>query len=259
MGWLPLVALSSHFSMVGFALSTETPAAMAADAHVYLQQCTPTELADSKLVCVVRDATGAELWFGLTVNAAGEAEMAALNPAFAGKGSAKIVVDGDVSPADFKPFENRIQARVGRDEIPLILDLADPGEAGHFTPGAAVTVDITAFADDISLHETEAAYYASQSDQKISFASNHFIPSGMFGDEGAAKVPTAHALFAGQIVESELRRNEKGKRSYWRFLVRTLDGVLVNVVADPADVKAAPKVGGYLAGSFWMSARLSKS
>ena len=244
--------------MVGFALNVENPEAMGADAAAYTDRCEPTALDDQNIACVVRDGSGSELWLGLKKTPAGEAELTTLNPAFAGDARVALVIDGDVSPAEWKPFEMRVQAHFAGDEIPLILDLADPREATRFAPGATVNADITAFADEIGLFETEAAYFASQKDHKINLAANHFIPAGMFSADGAAKVPTAHALFAGKILKSALRRNDKGRASYWWFLVETLDGVGLNVVADPAQVKTAPQAGSILAGSFWMSARLAK-
>lgn len=253
-----LAAMASHFSMVGFELDLTNEAAAGAAAAAYVQQCELSRLRDQDHVCVVRDATGAELWIGLRKTGQEEMELVTLNPAFAGEGKAAVTVDGDVSPAAWKAFEVRVQGRISADEIPLILDLADPREAPRFTRGAVLNLDITAFADKISVHDSEAAYYASQTGDGMKFASTHFIPSGMFADEGAAAEPAAHALFAGKILKTELRRNEKGAGEYRWFLVQTIGDALVNVVADPETLKATPKVGGYLAGSFWLSARLSK-
>jgi hypothetical protein len=255
---IALAAIASHFSMVGFPVDVRNAEALSANMIAYAQQCEPSQLQGDDYLCIVRDKSGAELWLGLRKNASGAFDLWTANPAFDGEGKVDVVVDGDVSPAEWRPFEIRVQARFGGEQVPLILDLANPREAARFSSKAALALNITAFADEISFHDSEAAYYASQADREIKFASNHFIPSGMFAEGAEAKdKPSAHALFAGKILKIELRQNDKGKGKYWWFLVETMDQAILNVVADPEAVKATPKAGGYLAGSFWMSARLA--
>ncbi len=257
--WLALAAAVSHFSMVGFPVSTSDAATMGADVEVYARSCELTPLQGSNLLCVIEDKSGAELWVGFKGTSRDNLELFTFNPSLSGEGRTEIVVDGDVSPADWRPFEIRIQARFADDETPLILDLADPREAVRFAPKSRLVADITAFADEIAFHDSEAAYYAGQKDREIKFAANHFIPSGMFADgSGASKEPSAHALFAGKIKKMELRSNETGKAKYWWFLVETYDGAVFNVVADPSQVRSTPKIGGLLDGSFWLSARVAK-
>lgn len=253
-----LLGMASHFSMVGFVLREGSAATMGEDVSAYVQLCDPIQLAGNDYLCVVRYKSGAELWVGLKRTNDETVEITTVNPALAGEGVMKVVVDGDVSDAEWRPFEIAVQAHFGEYEVPLVFDLADPREADRFSPGAPVTIDLTAFADEISVHESEATYHQSQDGREVKFASNHFIPSGMFADGTESKRPTAHAIFAGRILKSELRQNETGKGRYWWFLVETMDKAIVNVLADPETVLVTPKVGGYLSGSFWLSARLSK-
>ena len=257
--WFLAALGASHFAMVGFPLDTSGEQAFSSDLSRYIQVCTPEQLSPDKLVCVISDKSGAELWIGLTKKGEGAVQLETANPAFIGSGSTKIFVTADASDPDWLPYEHRVQAQFATGEAPIILDLADPREAAQFVPDARLDVDITAFADELSNYESEAAYYDSQKIEKIKFASNHFIPSGMF-NEGLdeKKFPTAHALLAGSVLRAERRQNVVGKGSYWWALVETFDGAKINVVVDAEALKSEPKVGSILSGSFWLSAPLAK-
>jgi hypothetical protein len=252
--WWVLAAVS-HFSMIGFAVDSRNPETFADDLIKYAETCEPLLLQADHRICVISDRSGAEIWVGLDAKA-GQFEAQTFNPALRGKGRTQVIVDGDVSAAQWKPFEITIQAEFAEAKTPLIFELADPREASAFLPKAKLEVDLTGFADEVEIFESETAYYASQQTKEVKFASNHFIPSGMFKESEADKTPTPHALFAGTILDSELRQNERGKAQYWWVLVRTYDGAVVNVVADPAMVKSRPPKGGILSGSFWLSGRL---
>ncbi len=260
--WWLVAAGVSHFSMVGFPVDITSAQTAGADFEHYVQLCNPEPLSKEGLLCVVKDHSGAELWVSLLDKGEGPVELNTANPAFSGRGKTKIVVTADASPPEWKPYEVRIQAQFASGEAPLILDLADPREASRFIAGAKLEVDVTAFADEIALHDSEQVYYASQKDVKVKFASNHFIPSGMFStgsdQSGQPQYSTAHALFAGKILEAELRNNATGGGKFWWVLVQTFDGATFNVVADPIAVKTAPRIGGILSGSFWLSARLAE-
>ena len=260
MGWVSLALLATHFSMVGFAVDGKNAESMGADLGRYAERCQPVRLDGDDYLCIVRDSSGAEIWIGSKKLADDRMSVVTVNPALQGEGRTDVVVAGDVSDAQWKPFEVAVQVRFGEDEVPLVIDLADPREAASFAPGAKLSVDLTAFADALTLHDSEAAYLASQDDREIKLAPAYFIPSGMFGsgDEPPAR-PTAHALFAGRIVRSELRRNLVGNGGYWWMLVETYGGALVNVVADPETVTGSPKAGGHIEGQFWISGRLRKS
>jgi len=258
--WWLVAAGVSHFSMVGFPIDMTSAQTAGAGFQSYAQKCDPVPLEKNSLLCVVKDKSGAELWVGLVNKGEGAVELSTANPALRGKGKTKIVVTADASPPEWKPYEVRIQAQFASGEAPIILELADPREAHRFVPDAKLDIDVTAFADEIALHESEDTYYGSQKDEKVKFASNHFIPSGMFStgsdQNSQPQYPTAHALLAGKILEAELRTNAAGGGQFWWMLIHTFDGATFNVVADPTQVKTSPKAGGFVSGSFWLSARL---
>ncbi len=123
-------------------------------------------------------------------------------------------------------------------------------------PGV-VDAQITAFAHELACHESEAAYYASQGDDKPKFSSQSFIPTGLFGAGGGkAEVPEAHANFAGHVVEAATYKNALTGLPFFWALVDTV-GARFDVVVDPDLLTTVPVVGNVVAGSFWLSGRLT--
>ena len=115
---------------------------------------------------------------------------------------------------------------------------------------------IAAFAHELSLFPSVEAYETAQTGD-IKFASQSFIPSGLFSPAGEkTEPPEAHAIFTGHIRKVEERTNELTNKGFWWALVESLGGVF-DVVIDPELVEDTPQVGGVLSGAFWLSGRLS--
>jgi hypothetical protein len=252
----------NHFSQAGFELKATDAAAMSQSIQPYAEACVPEVLAGADSICLVHDASGAELWIGLKKLENGQLEFASLNPAFAGEGRAKAKIVGEVSDPEWKPYEIAVSASLAGDEVPFVFDLADPRQAAQATPGKAVAVSLTGFSFDARVFTNEKAYYQAQKKDgaKIAFAVNHFIPSGMFnadmGGMADAGRPTAYADFAGTVLKSGLRTNGAGRGRFWWVLVRTYGDYTIDVVFDPAQVKLAPTPGTVVSGRFWLSGRL---
>lgn len=252
----------SHFSQVGFTVQSTDAEAMSRSIEPLAERCVPETLAGADLVCLVRDPSGAELWIGLRKQSNGQAELSSLNPGFAGEGRAKARIVADASDPGLKPFEIAVSATLAGDEIPFVFDLADPRQAAQATPGKAVAVSLTGFSFDVQIFKDQKSYYAAQKKggAGVTFASNHFIPSGAFTPEmgGMAKEdrPTPYADFAGTVVKSQLRTNAAGRGSFWWALVRTYGDCTIDIVFDPHQVKLAPAPGTVVSGRFWLSGRL---
>lgn len=253
----------SHFSMVGFALDVRGETRMMKSAGAYLANCPLTELTPSDSICLVRDRSGGELRLALR-KTSGRSDLIALNPGFDGESRVEVEIDADASDPDWKPFEVAMSARFAGEETPLVFDLADPTDAARLKPGAKVTMEIAAFSYEPAVYPDEAAYAKAQTatGAKVQFASNFFIPTGMFLasvggaiPEGSSR-PTAYADFAGAVLKSELRTNSVGKGHFWWALVRTYGGATVDVVIDPKTIHNEPKAGSIVTGRFWLSARL---
>jgi hypothetical protein len=257
----------SHFTMIGFAVSLKDEAALSRTAMQYLQSCRPTNLTPSDIVCVTKDASGAELRISLRKDASGRAEFITMNPAFSGQGETKLDIQADVSDPDYKPFETTVSARFAGEQTPIVLDVADPEQAGAFAPGKTATVDIAGFSFNVAFFADEKAFYKAQEEQgvKAVLAANYFIPSGLFFEHvgGAmpddAKHPVAYADLAGTIVQCATKTNSSGPGSFWWALIKSYDGMTLDVVLDPAELHEDPKPGEIITGRFWLSARLAGS
>lgn len=262
---MPLEA--SHFSMVGFSIDLHDGASMQSSMEPFLSKCAITSLSAVDSVCVVKDASGGELWVSLRKTADGKTELVTMNPAFNGNGRMVVDVDADVSDPSYKPFEVAISAHFHGDRTPIVLDLADPTEAPAWKPGSQMTIDVTAFSFAPEVFPDEAAYYASQnaSGSNIRFASTFFVPTGSFYEkvggalpDGATR-PIAYAEFAGKVLKSEFRKNTEGGQSFWWAEVSTYDSATFDVVMDPTTIHRDPVIGSIVAGRFWLSARLAPS
>lgn len=252
---------ASHFSMVGFMVDIRDGAGVTQAMRRHMADCAPADLPPPNLVCRVKDPSGGELTIGLTRGEGGQAEFVTLNPGFTGEGRTQVEITADVSAPEWKPFEVTISARFAGEETPLVFDLADPAQAELFKPGAKTAVDIAAFGFQPSLYADEAAFARSQGKAKVRFASNAFVPTGLFAEAQGGTLtkdgrPTAYADFAGKVLKAELRVNKAGSGRFWWALVETYGGATVDVVMDPRTVHGDLRPGAILAGRFWLSARL---
>lgn len=242
---------ASHFSMVGYDLDASSIEAFQTELVEITDRCEIVVLDDRHTLCRIADAQGGEIYLGLVSDGPGFSLHTA-NPAFTGSSRMPVRYQATVSEAQWEPFEYALSVTVSDLDIPVLIDLADPREIGEFTEGQALMLDVTAFTYNPQLYVDENAYYEAQKEggEETVFASNHFIPSGLFGEK-----PQAYAMFAGEILQAELKTTSMGT-SYWTTLVKTLDDVTINVVFDDISTKEPPQVGQLLAGEFWLSAHI---
>ncbi len=251
----------SHFSMVGFDFPTQSAAASGPWARKFLETCKVVTLDPNDLVCVVSDTSGGELRIALRKTGQ-TASIITMNPGFVGEGRTKVDIVAPNSDPDYAPFEVGVAARFAGEQTPLVVDLADPSQAAAAKPGQTVTFDIAAFSFQPDIFPDEAAFYAAQGKAKVRLAAGFFIPSGMVFEKvggampDAAKRPVAYADFAGKVLKVGQRANAAAGGRFWWMLVQTYGGATIDVVMDPATVKAEPKVGSIVTGRFWLSARV---
>jgi hypothetical protein len=202
--------------------------------------------------------SGAEVWLQVDL----DDNLVGMSPHFSGESLVRVgltarvnrpggsALDGAfhgwAAPADDNPESGCYPFVFDAPEFQLHHNLQVPGTA---------EVQVAAFAHEVSLFASPEAHAASQTGE-VRFASQSFIPSGIFSPAGErTEPPDAHAIFTGHILKTASRKNElTGNRFCWA-LVETLGGVF-DVVIDPELIKAAPKVGGVLSGAFWLSGRL---
>ncbi|GAA2401953.1 hypothetical protein GCM10010420_31300 [Streptomyces glaucosporus] len=151
----------------------------------------------------------------------------------------------------------------GRTLCPLPVALTDRAELralGRGPGGAPVEgrLRLSALAERIGLHADAAAYDAARDGRTPGLAPDFLIPSGLFRPEGAGRdwAPTAHALFAGEVVAAERVRNETGGGVFHRLRVRTAGGIEVDVAAAGARLPRDPAPGQWVEGTFFMTGSL---
>ncbi|MDA1185051.1 MAG: hypothetical protein O2930_10465 [Acidobacteria bacterium] len=203
--------------------------------------------------------SGEELW--LQVKSNGDAM--GLNPHFTGKSSVRTAVEARITrethtPLDgtFLAWANPPEGALTGGDYPFAFDCPDADTFGRLSLPAVVDVQIAAFAQNVTVFQTEALFAASQAAEGMEFEPRSFIPSGLISPEGhPVNPPEPHALFVGGVLEAEERRNTATGVAFWWALVETVGGTF-DVVIDPALLTAPPQVGNVLSGWFWLSGRL---
>ena len=197
---------------------------------------------------------GIELWVQLN---RGD-EIIGLHPHFRGKSRMRCGVvneikrpDGTVLDAGYYAWANPNEDNFEDGDFPFVFDvpnyqLQEPGL------GTVVVVQVAAFAHELESYSSVAEYERSQT-QSPAFASQSFIPSGLFTPEGGDTAPPqAYAIFTGHVVESSLITNPETASEFCWAHVETLGGQ-VDVIADPVLLNDMPVTGGVVKGSFWLS------
>ncbi|MCR6487854.1 hypothetical protein M8542_34010 [Amycolatopsis sp. OK19-0408] len=142
---------------------------------------------------------------------------------------------------------------------PVAVELEDRAVLAH-SGGRLESGSLTlaALAEDVTVHADAEAYFAAQDDDKPKFAADHFIPSGTFavGQPKPGWTPTAHALFAGEVVEAETPVNTVTGTAFHRIRVRTIAAIEVDVAIATTDVERPPARGNVVAGTFFLTGRL---
>ena len=245
----------THFSMVGFPINLGDEAKFNATIDRLTGECELFELDEDDRLCLTQNEQGGQFWIGLRESKEGW-ELRTANPAFVGESRFPVIATGTQSEPSWEPFEYRLSATFGEYQIPLLVELADPREAARFAPGSpqqAVTLDLTAFTFRPKIFKSAAEFKKDQLERgaQTVYASNFFIPSGLFGD-----TPRARASFAGKVLKA---RNWEGPdgREFWIVLAEVMDGASVNIVFAGDAAQREPKRGNLIIGEFWLSAQIA--
>jgi hypothetical protein len=203
-------------------------------------------------------AGGEELW--LQVNE--KRELVGMSPHFAGKTKLSVGVVERVKRTGDTALDGGFKVWAAPESgpqdgaYPFVFDAPDAAAYADIELPCIAEAQVTAFAYQVSLYDSEDAYDTSQAGDGLHFASKSFVPSGIYipgGEEVAA--PAAEAIFTGEILTAELLTNSVSGLQFWRMVVATLGGQY-DVVADPVLVEKHPVIGGYVSGTFWLSGRL---
>ncbi|MBE1577860.1 hypothetical protein ACFORH_11745 [Amycolatopsis roodepoortensis] len=142
---------------------------------------------------------------------------------------------------------------------PVAVELEDRAvlahSGGRLESGSLV---LAALAEDITVHADADAYYASQDDDGPKFAADHFIPSGIFSPEEPSPgwTPSAHALFAGEVLKAETPVNTATGKAFHRIRVRTIAEIELDVAVAATDLERPPAPGNIVTGTFFLTGSL---
>lgn len=170
-----------------------------------------------------------------------------------------VPVRGVALASDGTAHMELLDAPDGETVCPLPVELTDRVELRTLErPLGQGALRLSALAEQITLHTDEAAYDAAQADRTTKFAAHYLIPSGLFRPDDAEDgwLPTAHALFAGEVVAHERTESEITGEVFHRLRVRTLADAEIDVAAADIQLDRAPAVGQWLDGSFFLTGSL---
>ena len=138
---------------------------------------------------------------------------------------------------------------------PFIFDLPDFRTIGQIGFPKNYDIQLTAFAQELSIYNSEKEYHDSQKTE-LRWVIQSFVPDGLFSfEEKDSNPPPATGMFTGVIKQFERKRNELTKEEFYWLLVDTLGGE-TDVVADIRFFERAPVVKGIVQGVFWLSGQL---
>jgi hypothetical protein len=204
------------------------------------------------------DPSGAEIWLQVSTNN----ELIGMNPHYAGRSTVQVGLTARLASAGPSELDGSFHgwADPAGDApdtgcYPFVFDTPDYRLHEELSLPARKEVQIAAFAHEIAAFETVAAYEASQTGD-LKYASQSFIPSGLFTSAGDSTVPPqARAIFTGHVLAADQKINALTGRAFYWALVETLGGAF-DVVIDSNLLPGVPAVGGVISGSFWLSGRI---
>lgn len=248
--------MPSQFSAIGFDVATgDDLAALASSVADRAQTITVQHGQYLKWA----PPSGEQLWLQVKRNG----DAMGMNPHFAGKSQVRVAIEARVNRGSHTPLDgtflcwaNPPAGATAGGDYPFAFDCPDAAAYAGLPLPALAVAQVAAFAQELTLFDSPAAYDAAQAAQGLTFASQSFIPSGLISPAGEPiNPPEAHALFAGHVLEAEPRQNAVTGNPFWWALVETLGGTF-DVVIDPALLSRGVRTGNVISGWFWLSGRL---
>ncbi len=248
--------MPSQFSAIGFEVATGDD--LASLASSVADRAETLNVAEGQYLKWA-PPSGEQLWLQVKRNG----DAMGMNPHFAGRSVVRAGLETRIvrerqTPLDgtFIAWANPPAGAMTGGDYPFAFDCPDAAVHDHLELPALVTLQVAAFAQQVTLYASEADYDEARQREGLNFASRAFIPSGLISPNGEpVDPPEPHALFVGHVVEANLRRNTVTGHPYWWALVETIGGTF-DVVMDPSLVPHPPLSGHVLSGWFWLSGRI---
>ncbi|WP_086847712.1 hypothetical protein [Amycolatopsis kentuckyensis] len=243
--------MSSHFEAIGLGVTSEEE--FGETVVSLINAGTTRQIARKTSEHVWTDPSGARL---VAQVRGGEIEF--LLPSLAGTTPAVPV--RDVRLVDDETAMLELLDGVGGQLVcPVAVELEDRAvlahSGGRLETGSLV---LAALAEDVTVHADAEAYYASQDDDGPKFAADHFIPSGAFplAEPPPGWTPSAHALFAGEVIEAATPVNTFTGTAFHRLRVRTIAAIELDVAIAAPDLERPPARGNVVTGTFFLTGSL---
>jgi len=207
-----------------------------------------------------KDPSGAELW--LQVDDSGQ--LLGMSPHFSGSSDVRVALTASVERPDDTALDGAFRGWAdpqNEDAVPgaypFVFDCPNARMYDDVLVPSVARVQLAAFAHEVDLFDSPDAHSAAQTEE-LKFASQSFIPSGLFPPDGDTTAPPqAYAIITGHIREWHRFINSVTDEAFLWVAVET-HAATVDVLMDPELVSSSPVVGGVLSGSFWLSGRLTK-
>lgn len=225
-----------------------------------MREGTFRELPDGGREILWRDASGASA----AVDTGPDGEVACASPSFRGSSRLPVLVNAIAEDEDCR-YCSRLIVDVlddaGEMLYPLAVELEDINAVmGAVPAGERRELQVTAFAESISVWPSEEAYYDQAASEEAALAAQSLIPIGFFTQperrgllrRRGERMPTAHALLTGIVASLAERRNEATGASFWSLEIETFggryDAVVAAYEADGLAEGAVVQLDGWLIG-----------
>lgn len=221
-----------------------------------------TEIAreGGRYLCWSDPESGVELW--LQLDEVGE--LLRIHPHYAGAAEMPVKLTARVERGGDSPQEGGFYAWADPGEThedagayPFVFDCPDFGAHAALSLPHVTRARIAAFTIEAQVYGSADDYYAAQQGEpKRDMRS--FLPTGLFEPDGVPKpAKEALAAFSGVVSEAAEKTNPLTGTTFWWAHVDTHGGAYDVVMTLHQAADAPPRKGAILAGSFWLTGRLT--
>lgn len=245
--------MPSHFSSIGLTVDTES------DFETLINRLAPLATSvkgSGKPYWYWSSPCGAELW----LQSNSENQVIGATPAFRGQSSIRVKLTARIL-RDESGLDGGMHGWAAPDDsdgegaYPFVFDVPDFGNTEKISLPSIVDLQISAFAHELQVFDSQEEFDASQT-EGLRFAAESLIPIGLFmADSDSQQPPPALVVFTGQVTASEKKINSFSGAPYHWAVVKTLGGSF-DVVIDPELCHAVPQPGNIVSGEFWLCGRV---
>ncbi|SSY81160.1 hypothetical protein [Alysiella crassa] len=203
------------------------------------------------------DPSGAELWFGINHENGLENIELHFNGICQQQIGVNALIQYDEQTgaiygwANGKNFEN---GECVDGDMPLVFCVPDFFRLPENLVQSSISVQLCAFAEDVKVFENQEEFDKSQENEEMKWATQAFITSGMFVDEGVPYQP--YAILNGIIQSFELKTNFFTKQAFYHCTIQTLGMELDAVFAAEHFSDKPLQKGNIVQGTYYLSGKV---